>query len=315
MNTKDNIPFAITVIGNGAAIPIAGKYHSAHVLNTNNQYYLLDCGEGTQKAMLENGINPQKLKAIFISHMHGDHIYGLFPLIDTLSLSQRSQPLQVFAPAPMGRLMDSISDIMHGGHHYNIAYHEIDTEKHQQILENDDIEVWTVPLKHRVPSAGYLFREKKPGLNVRKEMVSRYSLGIDNIIAAKRGEDLQMDGVYIPNTELTYIPYTPRSYAYCTDTVYSEEISTMVKEVDILYHEASFAAADIELAKLNGHSTTTQAAQIALRAGAKKLLIGHFSARYKNPAQLVEEAQAVFADTEEAIEGRTYEIVRERTNI
>lgn len=308
MMINDNKPFRVTVIGNGAAIPSAGKYHSSQVLNVHNQLFLLDCGEGTQKAMLENGINPQKLKAIFITHLHGDHIYGLFPLLDTLGLSQRSEPLQVFAPKGLSGMMNCISNTMYGGRPYPVDCHVVNTAVNRIIFENDTLEVWSIPLNHRVPSAGYLFREKSPGLNIRKEAISEFSISIEEIVSIKKGADITRNNVVIPNSRLTYKPYAPRSYAYCTDTVYSPEIAEQINNVDILYHEASFASADGELAKLNGHSTATEAAEVARLAGAKMLLIGHFSMRYKNPSQLVDEAQRVFPATEEAAEGKTYDI-------
>lgn len=309
------MPFRITVIGNGAAIPMPGKYHSSQVVDAHNQLFLLDCGEGTQKAMLENGISPQKLKAILITHLHGDHIYGLFPLLDTLGLSQRSQPLQVFAPAGLSGLITCISDTMYGGHAYNVDFHVVDTKSNQIIFENDNLEVWSIPLQHRVPSAGYLFREKSPRLNIRKDMIAEYSITVEEILSIKEGGDLTRESTVIPNSRLTYTPYVPRSYAYCTDTVYSPEIADMIKNVDILYHEASFASSDGELARLNGHSTTTEAAEIASLANAKKLLIGHFSARYKDTSRLVEEASTVFSNTEEAEEGKTYDIAQQRFQV
>lgn len=306
MMTNDNKPFRVTVIGNGAALPTAGKYHSSQVVDIHRQLFLLDCGEGTQKAMLENGIQPQKLKAVFITHLHGDHIYGLFPLLDTLSLSQRTQPLQVFAPKGLSGLMNCISNTMYGGRPYPVDCRMVNTTVNRIIFENDTLEVWSIPLKHRVPSVGYLFREKSPGLNMRKEMISRYSITVEEIVSIKKGADLVRNGGVIPNSRLTYMPYSPRSYAYCTDTIYSPEIAELVKHVDILYHEASFAAADSELAKLNGHSTTAEAAKVAQLAGAGKLLIGHFSQRYKHPSLLIKEAQKIFPATEEAVEGKTY---------
>lgn len=303
-----NTAFKVTVIGSGAAMPTAGKYHSAHVLDVHGQYYLMDCGEGTQKALLENGINPQKLKAIFISHLHGDHIYGLFPLLDTLGLTHRSEPLQVYAPAPLSHLLNCISVFLNGGRPYAIEFHEVATTVPKLVYADGGVEISTVPLKHRVPSVGYCCRERMPGLNIRKDAIARYSLDVPRILAAKRGEDLLIGGTVIPNSLLTHVPAAPRSYAYCTDTVFSAEIASLLKGVDLLYHEATYAAADEELAKTNGHSTSVQAAEIALLAGAKRLLIGHFSRRYKNPSQLVEEARRVFPETEEAAEGSTYEI-------
>lgn len=305
---NDNKTFRMTVLGNGAAIPVAGKYHSSQVLDAHHHLFLLDCGEGTQKAMLENGINPQKLKAIFITHLHGDHIYGLFPLLDTLGLSQRSQPLQVYGPAGLSGLANCISGRMYGGGPYHVEFHVVDTTAHRIIFENSKVEVWSIPLEHRVPSTGYLFREKTSGLNIRKEMILDYSISIEEILSIKAGKDLIRNGVVIPNSLLTYKSDTPRSYAYCTDTVYSPEIAELMKNVDLLYHEASYASADGELAKLNGHSTAAEAANIAQLAEAKKLLIGHFSMRYRNPSALVDEARSVFPNTEEAEEGRTYDI-------
>lgn len=304
----DSKPFRVTVIGNGAAMPAAGKYHSSHVLNVHNRLFLLDCGEGTQKAMLENGINPQKLKAVFLTHLHGDHMYGLFPLLDTLSLSQRSQPLRVFAPAGLSDLMNCISRTLYGGRPYSVECHAVDTTSHRIVFENDKLEIWSIPLMHRVPSVGYLFREKPPVLSIRKDRITEYSIRVEELLSLKRGEDLIRNNAVIPNSQLTYRPYVPRSYAYCTDTIYSPQVADFVKHVDVLYHEASFACSEGELAKRNGHSTAAEAARIASLAGVKKLLIGHFSGRYKDPSRLVDEAKEVFPETEEAEQGKTYEI-------
>lgn len=307
---------------------MAGKHHSAHALNVHEQFYLIDCGEGTQTRLGECGINPMKINAVFITHLHGDHLYGLFPLISTLGLLGRRTPLRVFAPHPLGELIACMDRLLDGGVGFEIDYHPVDTRAHGMIYENSVMEVWTIPLRHRVPTAGFLFREKTPKLNVRKEMIDRYGLSVAQIVASKRGGDIVLDeenaakadkaygalrvGETIPNAALTYTPYTPRSYAYCTDTLPSGKVAELVKGVDLLYHEATFAAADKALAKDTGHSTTVQAAEVALKAGAGRLLIGHFSGRYKDPALLVEEARAIFPATDEAREGQIYEITHKR---
>lgn len=303
---NDNKTFAVTVIGNGAAIPSAGKYHSSQVVDASGRLLLMDCGEGTQKAMLESGINPQKLTAIFISHMHGDHFYGLLPLLETLAFSQRPEKLKVFAPSQLGDLLDCVGGTLYQGNGFSVDYHPVDTTSHQMIYENGEIEVWSLPLKHRVPACGYLVREKAPERNIRKEAIAKYNFSVDEILSIKNGADGWRDGLAIPNSELTYVPYAPRSYAYCTDTVYMEELADWVKGVDLLYHEATYAEKDKELAKMNGHSTAKEAAGIALKAEVKKLLIGHFSLRYKDPSLLVKEAQEIFPDTEEAVMGKRY---------
>lgn len=306
--------FKVTILGSSAALPMRGKHHSAHALNVHEQFYLVDCGEGTQSRMAECGINPMKLNSVFISHLHGDHLYGLFPLISTLSLLGRKTPLDVYAPAPLGELMATMNSLLGDGPAFEVRFHPVDTTTHALVYENKVMEVWTVPLRHRVPAAGYIFREKQPELNVRKEKIDYYGLDISHIVALKRGEDITLDdGRVLANDELTYIPYEPRAYAYCSDTMASGKVASLVCGVDLLYHEATFAAADKALARQTGHSTSVDAAGIAAKAGVGRLLIGHFSGRYKDTTGLVAEARDVFPNTEEAIEGRCYAIPVKRT--
>lgn len=301
--------FKVTVLGNGSAKPTIRRHHAAHALNVHEQFYLMDCGEGTQSRLIQCGINPLKLNAAFISHLHGDHVYGLFPLISSMGLMGRRTPFTVFAPAPLGEVVEYHYKYFDTNLPFAIDFREVDTRKHRCIYENSVMEVWTVPLRHRIPASGYLFREKKPGLNVRREAIERYGLGIAQITAAKRGEELiGPDGTRIPADEITYTPYAPRSYAYCSDTMYSGKIADIVSGVNLLYHEATFADADRALVRETGHSTALQAAKTAAKAGAGRLLIGHFSSRYKDAAPLVEEARTLFPATEEAEELHTYEI-------
>lgn len=276
-------------------------------MNVDEQYYLVDAGEGVQKQMFRYGINPLKLRGIFISHLHGDHVFGVFPLISTLGLYGRRTPLKIFAPRPFGEILESHLRYFDSDLPYEVEWVEVDTTAHRIIFENNSLEVWSIPLRHRVPASGYMFREKMPELNVDKFKIERYGLSVKQIVAAKRGEDIALDdGTVIPNAEITYLPRLPKTYAYCSDTNRSAMVARRVKGADLLYHEATYAAAERRQAKERGHSTSVDAAEIALAAGAKRLIIGHFSSRYKKPSVLLDEARAVFPATDIATEGETY---------
>lgn len=301
--------FEVTILGNSSALPTADRHHSAHVLNVREQFYLADCGEGTQTRLMKAGVSPLRINAAFISHVHGDHTFGLPPLIATMGMLGRKTPFRVFGPESLAELMECFGRLYGVRFDFEVQFHAVDARQNALVWENKVMEVWSIPLRHRVPATGYLFREKEPGLNVRKEAVERYGLGVAQIVAAKNGLDVTLDdGRAIPNAELTYIPYRPRSYAYCSDTQYSGKVASIVEGVDLLYHEATFSDADKHLAKETGHSTTTQAAKTALKAGAGRLLIGHFSSRYKDLAVLEDEARSVFPETYIAREGQTFAI-------
>lgn len=307
--------FKVTILGTGSAKPTIRRHHSAHALNVHEQFYLVDCGEGTQTRLVGCGINPLKINAVFISHLHGDHVYGLFPLISSMGIMGRKTPLTVFAPAPFGEVIECHYRYFDTNLPFEIIYKEVDTRSNKKIYENNVMEVFTIPLRHRIPAAGYLFKEKEPQLNVRKEAIELYGLGIAQIAAAKNGKDIYDDegGLIAKNSEVTYIPYAPRSFAYCSDTLFSAKVSRLVSGVDLLYHEATFMNADKTLARETGHSTTLQAAKVALTAGVDKLLIGHFSSRYKDDDAILAEATTIFPATELAVEMRTYEIAAKRS--
>ena len=299
----------VTILGRASAKPTAGSHPSAQAVNVNEQYFLVDAGEGVQQQMLRCGINALKLRAVFISHLHGDHLFGLFPLISTLGLYGRRTPLQVFAPHPFGEILEYHLRYFDQNLPYEVQWVPVDTTKHRIIFENRTTEVWSIPLRHRVPASGYLFREKEPPLNVDKGVIDRYGLSVAQIVAAKRGEDsTRDDGRAIPNGELTYLPHGPRAYAYCSDTNRSAMVARRVAGVDLLYHEATYADSERKQAKESGHSTAADAARTALAAGAGRLLIGHFSSRYRDLTPLLDEARAIFPDTDIAVEGETYEI-------
>ncbi len=308
------MPIAITILGNSSAKPTATGHPSAQVVNINEQLFLVDAGEGVQQQMARYGISPLKLRAVFISHLHGDHVFGLFPLLSTLGLYGRRTPLKIYAPRPFGEALESYIRLFDSNLPYTPEWVEVDTTKHQIIFENSTTEIWSLPLRHRVPTAGYLFRQKEPALNITKYAIERYELDMYQIVAAKRGEDVTLQsGEIIPNELLTYRPYPPMSYAYCSDTNYSARLAKMVEGVDILYHEATYSASERKLAKERGHATTADAAKVAQMAGAKRLLIGHFSSRYKDLKSLLQESQEIFPNTFIAEEGTTFTILERRT--
>ena len=305
--------FAVTILGSSSAKPTADRHPSAQVVNVHEQHYLVDAGEGVQQQIIRAGINPLKLRAVFISHLHGDHVYGLFPLISTLGLYGRRTPLPVYAPAPLGEMLEAHMRYFDTDLPYEVEWHEVRTTEHALLLENRTLEVWSVPLRHRIPTAGFLFREKKPPLNADKFKITKYGLTIAQIAAAKRGEDVLLDtGEVLPNDEVAYEPYAPRLYAYLSDTAYSAKAAELVRGADLLYHEATYAAAERKTARQRGHSTTEEAAKAALRAGAKRLIIGHYSSRYKDERVLVEEARTLFPETYPATERSTFTIEKQR---
>lgn len=305
--------FSITILGSSSAKPTVDRHPSAQIVNVHEQHYLVDAGEGVQQQLIRAGISPLKIREVFLSHLHGDHVFGLFPLLSTLGLYGRKTALRIHAPAPFGELLDLHLRYFDRELPYPVEWCETDTTKHALLMENRTLEVWSVPLRHRVPCAGFLFREKCPPLNVEKHQIEQYGLSIAQITAAKRGEDIRIDtGEVIPNTELTYRPYEPRSYAYLSDTNFSARAANLCRGVDLMYHEATYAAAERRAAKERGHSTTLDAAKAALKAEAGRLVIGHYSSRYKDEQVLVDEARTLFPETYAAEERTTFTIEKRR---
>lgn len=299
--------FELTVLGSSSALPTSTKFPSAHVLNVQERFFLIDCGEGTQIQLRKAKIKFGRINHLFISHIHGDHIFGLFGLLSTFSLLGRKTDFHIFSTPDIQSIIDFYLKHFAHDNTFNIIVHELKHRKLNKIFEDKIVEVHAFPLKHRIPAFGFLFLEKPRLLNLRKDNIEKYNLSVQQIIKIKNGEDIQTtDGQIIPNCELTVPSYKQRSFAYCSDTAMYEKIASYIYGVDLLYHEATFTNNDKKLAKLTGHSTTVQAASIAVKANAQKLLIGHFSSRYKNLDVLVDEARAVFPDTYEAVELQKY---------
>jgi ribonuclease Z len=256
-----------------------------------------------------NHIRFGKINHIFISHLHGDHVFGIYGLLSSLSLMNRKTPLNIYAPANYNDILHSHLRDFDINLSYEINFIALGRTQPELILDDKHLTVTSFPLIHRVPAFGFLFREKQPDLNIRKDAIEKFNIPGVRIPSIKKGADfVSADGSVIPNAELTHEAPEPLSYAYCSDTSFSELVPAFVKGVTVLYHEATFDSSLSTLARITGHSTATEAANVARLAGAGSLIIGHFSSRYRSTEQLVDEARLVFPDTYPAEDGRCYNI-------
>lgn len=301
--------FSLTVLGSSSALPTRDRFPTAHALNVHERFFLVDCGEGTQLQMRRYGVRFSRLDHIFISHLHGDHFFGIYGLLSTFSLLGRTRDLHIYGVKQLEYILNDHLKYFGKEITYKIVFHEVNPRSNDLVYENKSVTVNVIPLNHRIPCCGYLFREKTPQRCIHKWMIEKYGIGIADIVRIKNGEDyIAEDGEVIPNTKLSYQPYEPRSYAYCSDTKFSEKVAEAVRGVDLLYHESTFADDLKDMAKQTGHSTARDAATVAQKAGVKQLIIGHFSSRYKDLQPLIEQAREVFANTELAEDGRVFDI-------
>lgn len=302
-------PFEIHILGCGSALPTTRHNASSQIIKIGNKQFMVDCGEGTQVQLRRHHIHFSFINHIFISHLHGDHCFGLIGLISTFGLLGRTAPLHIYADPKLEELMKPQIEFFCKGMNYPLFFHGIDTTRHQVIYEDNTISVESLPMKHRIPCCGFLFREKPKRRHLIGDIANFYNIPAYMRQSIKDGADFTTpSGEVIPNSRLTKDADPSRSYAYCSDTAPCSHNNAALQGVDLMYHEATFADSEKERAAQTLHSTAHQAAQIAKDAGVKRLVIGHYSSRYDTPDTLLDEARGIFPDTIAAKEGMVINI-------
>jgi len=303
------VAFTFTILGSSSALPTSKRFTSAYVLNVHERFFLIDCGEGAQMQLRKYKIKLGRINHIFISHIHGDHVFGLFGLISSLNLLGRKNDLHIFGPPDLERIIHGYLKDFYINLFFEIIFHPVNCTRSVRIYEDDKIKVNTIPLKHRIPTCGFLFSEQPRLPNLKKDMIEKYNIPISKRQGIKEGDSFITEtGDIVPNHELVIPAPEPKTFAYCSDTSYNEGILTQIRNVDLLYHEATYGSELKELARETMHSTASEAARLASKASAKKLVIGHFSSRYKDITPLLAEAQKVFNNTFIAEDGKTFTV-------
>ncbi len=315
----DFMKFELTILGTSAAVPYRNRYLSGQVLNVHDELFLIDCGEGTQFRMADFQVKKMRINHIFISHLHGDHFFGLFGVLTSLAMSGRKAALDIFSPQGLEEMIKVVFQNSYYESPFPIRFHVVNTENTEgaltQILETKKLTVYAFPLTHRVPTTGYLFKEKTLPRNILAEKIKEYNIPFTAIKDIKNGADFEItngtsrdsrEGLLIPNLELTTPPPKPRSFAYCSDTAYLESLIPHIQGVDLLYHESTFMHDMAAHAAMTGHSTAYQAGLIAQKAEVGKLIIGHYSSRYDDLEPLLAEAKTAFEETVLGIDGQIY---------
>ncbi|MFC4210791.1 ribonuclease Z [Pedobacter lithocola] len=299
--------FEVTILGSSSATPVFNRNPSAQLLNCNEKYYLIDCGEGTQQQLTKYNLKATRIDYIFISHLHGDHYFGLIGLLSSLHLNGRTKSMQIYGPKPLLEILEIQFKYSDTVLRYPLEFFPIEANESIKIFENSELTVKTIMLNHRIPTTGFLFEQKPRQRKLIKEKADEIPMAY--YTALKKGIDVELpDGEILKSEDYTTPADPPKSYAYCSDTMYDERYFSAIKNCDTLYHEATFLHELLDRANETHHTTALQAGEIANIVGAKKLLIGHFSSRYKTLQMLLEETQSVFENTELAIEGKTFQL-------
>ncbi|QUB82870.1 ribonuclease Z [Prevotella jejuni] len=302
-------PFKVHILGCGSALPTLQHNASSQIVELREKLFMIDCGEGTQIQLRRSRIHFSKIIAVFISHLHGDHCFGLPGMISTFGMTGRTAPLHIYAPAAFEPILEQTLSFFCQGLEFKVVFHAVDTTQNKVVYEDRSLTVETIPLQHRIDCCGYLFREKPILPHIRRDMIDFYNIPISQINNIKAGADwVTAEGEVIANSRLTTPAEPARSYAYCSDTRYIKTLHELVKGVSTLYHESTYSAEDAERARLYWHSTSQDAAKVARDASVGKLLLGHFSARYNNESQLLDEAKAIFPNSYLTREGATFDI-------
>lgn len=292
------LPFKIHILGCGSATPTLHHFPSSQIVEVRGKLFMIDCAEGTQLQLRKLRVPFTKIQAIFISHIHGDHCFGLIGMISTFGLLGRTAPLHVYAPKALEKMLEMQIQMFCNDLGYEVVFHAVDTKENKVIYDDRSLTVETVPLCHRVPCAGYIFREKPTLPHIRRDMIDFYQIPLSQINNIKAGADWTTpEGTVIENSRLVTPAEPPRSYAYCSDTAYLPNLHEMLKGITTLYHEATYAEDMIDNAVKYCHSTARQAAMVAKAAGVSRLLLGHYSSRYTNEEILLNEAREIFSNS------------------
>ncbi len=300
--------FSVGILGNGSAVPTRIQNPTSQIVQYGKLRFMIDCGEGTQMQVLKYHFSYKNLNHIFISHLHGDHFFGLPGLISSFNLYARTEPLYIYGPPALENILNELLLVSATRLRYPLHFHAL--KGSETLYNTDQFSVLSFPLKHSIPTWGFLFKEKpEKNRRLKKSFVESYSPGIEEMHKIKNGSDyITADGTCLPNEEITIPPHKPRSYAYCSDTSFNPEIVTVIKDVSVLYHEATFMNDAEDKAAEKLHSTAAQAATIAKMANAGELLLGHFSARYSDKIPLLEEAKAIFPNSLLTEQGTVYRV-------
>lgn len=301
---------SLTILGCHSATPRANAYPTSQYLEINNHHFLIDCGEGTQRQMRKYRVSFSKINHIFISHLHGDHFFGLVGLISTFGILGRERELHIYAPKGIKEVTLLQLKTAQSHAKFPINFHELSSKKSEIILEDTKVTVRTIPLNHRVYANGYLFTEKPNPKKLHLGNIKNYpEIDRADYLNIKAGKDITLStGEIVPNSELTLPPKKPLSFAFCSDTTYKPDIVPIIKNVDLLYHEATFLEDKKDLAKKTKHSTAKEAASIAKKAEVKKLILGHYSGRYKDITNFKSEAKYIFENSDLAEPGKIFEV-------